>query len=344
MDDNRHSWNIIPAVLVAIEKDGCNGCGMRRPRSRHIIPKPLGSVGQDRMTTDTTTRPSFVHRYPIVSFYILALALGAGTVYLVVQGIIPAGVALASALSASIAGIIMTAVEDGRAGLKLILSRLLIWRVGIGYWLFATLFLVPAILLGSVVNPLFNGDPLSFNNMKSALEILPMFISFFIVAGLGQELGWTGFLTPRLQAHFGALTSCVMRAILVGIWHLPLLLYSRLQLPALADFPYSGWIAQKGLPVAIVTLILMFLLPWSIFCGWIFNNTRGGLLLVAVLHGSEVWVAYWMLSAGIDPGNLDNYWGYGAVMIVIAIIIVITTGSQNLSRKRKRIVHQPSPG
>jgi membrane protease YdiL (CAAX protease family) len=296
------------------------------------------------MTTDTTARPRFVHRYPIVSFYILALALGAGTVYLVVRGVLPTGLALAAAFSASIAGIIMTAVEDGRAGLKLMLSRLLIWRVGIGYWLFAILFLVPAILLGSVVNPLFNGDPISFSNMKLAFEILPMFISFFIVAGLGQELGWTGFLTPRLQARFGALTSCVIRAILSGIWHLPLFLYSRFQLPALADFPYSGWIAQKGFLVSIVTLILMFLLPWSIFYSWIFNNTRGSLLLVAILHGSEIWVAYWMLSTGINPNNLDNYWGYGAVMVLIAIIIVIMTGSQNLSRKRKRIVHQSSPG
>jgi len=51
-----------------------------------------------------------------------------------------------------------------------------------------------------------------------------------------------------------------------------------------------------------------------------------------------------MLSAGINPNNLDNYWGYGAVMVLIAIIIVIMTGSQNLSRKHNRIVHQPSPG
>jgi membrane protease YdiL (CAAX protease family) len=277
-------------------------------------------------------------------FYILAWVLGAGTVYLVVQGILPASLALASVLSASIAGIIMTAVEDGKAGLKLMLSRLMIWRAGIGYWLFAFLFLVPAILFGSLANPLFSGDPLSFSKMWPIMKILPMFISFFIVAGLGQELGWTGFLIPRLQARFSALTSCVIRAILGGLWHLPLLLYSRFQHPALADFPYSGWISQKGFLVTIVTLLLMFLLPWSIFYSWIFNNTKGSLLLVAVLHGSEVWAAYWMPSAGINPSNLNNYWGYGTVMVVIASIIVITTGSQNLSRKHRRIVHPSLPG
>jgi membrane protease YdiL (CAAX protease family) len=276
-------------------------------------------------------------RYSVAAFFILAMILGAGTVYLVVQGILPAGAALASALSASISGIMMTVVEDGRAGLKLMLSRLLIWRVGIGYWLFAFLFLVPAILLGSMVNPFFNGDPLSFNNMRPTFEILPMFISFFIVAGLGQELGWTGFLIPRLQARYGALTSCVIRAAFGAIWHLPLFLYSRFHPPALADFPYSGWIAQKGFRVAIGALLL-FQLTWSVFYTWIFNNTGGSLLLVAVLHGSEIWAGYWMLGSGIDPNNLDNYWGYGAAMVAVAIIIVIATGAKNLSRKRTRIV------
>lgn len=272
-------------------------------------------------------------------FFILAMVLGASTVYLVAQGILPARVALASVLSASIAGVIMTAVEDGREGLKLMLKQLMIWRVGIGYWLFALLFLVPAVLIGSLANPLFNGDPLSLDSMRPAFELLPMYVSFFIVAGLGQELGWTGFLTPRLQARFSALNSCVIRAFLVGLWHLPLLFYSRLQHPAFADFQYSEWIAQKGFLVALGTITLIFLLPWSIFFSWIFNNTRGSLLLVAVLHGSEIWVAYWMLSTGINPGNLDNYWGYGAVMVVIAAIIVLTNGSQNLSRKYERIVH-----
>ena len=120
------------------------------------------------------------------------------------------------------------------------------------------------------------------------------------------------------------MTSSVIRAIFGALWHLPLFLYARFQPTAFADFPYSGWIAQQGFLVAIVILTLMFLLPWSIIYGWMFNNTRGSLLLVAVLHGSEIWVAYWMLRTGIDPSNLDNYWGYGAVMVVIAIIIVIT--------------------
>jgi membrane protease YdiL (CAAX protease family) len=291
------------------------------------------------MPKERTERLSLVSRFPIASFFILALLLGAGTLSLVILGVIPANLALSSVLSASIAGIIMTAILDGGAGLKLLLGRVLIWRVGIGYWLFAILFLAPAFLLGSLLNPLFDGDPVSLSNIQLTSNIVPMFIVFFIVAGLGQELGWTGFLLPRLQARFGALASSVIRAGLVAIWHLPLLLYAGSHPNAFPDFPYGAWIVREGFLVAF-SVMLALSLVWSIFYTWIFNNTRGSLLLVAILHGSEIWLVYWMIGMGLNPDNLDNYWGYGVVMILTAGIIVGATGAQHLSRKHKRIGYQ----
>ena len=143
------------------------------------------------MKTGLTARTLFFPGFSIISFSILVVGLGAGTVYLVVRGVLPTSLALASAFSASIAGLIVTALEDGSAGLKLMLRRMLIWRVGIGYWLFALLCLVPTFLLGSLANPIFNGDSIRLTNVQPAFDILPLFIVFFILAGIGQELGWT---------------------------------------------------------------------------------------------------------------------------------------------------------
>ena len=157
------------------------------------------------MISKNASKLNLVKRYPIATFFILALALGTGTIFLVIQGLLPSNMVLLSVLSASIAGIIMTGVEDGKVGLKLMLSRLLIWRVGIGYWLFAFLFIIPVIVFGSMFNPLFSGDPISFSKIESVFSIVLLFITFFIVAGLGQELGWTGFLMLRLQARYSAL-------------------------------------------------------------------------------------------------------------------------------------------
>jgi membrane protease YdiL (CAAX protease family) len=242
------------------------------------------------METEKHHNSILIKRSPVLAIFILAWALGASIIILVAQGTLPPNLALASALSASIAGIVMTALEDRKAGLKLMLSRLMIWRVKYGYWLFAIFLIVPVIILGSLFNPLFNGEPISFREFKPAFSILPMYMVFFIVAGLGQELGWTGFLIPRLQARFNALVSSVMRAVLVAIWHLPLFIYSKFQPTAVIDLPYSGWIAQVGFFGAILITTMLFLIPWSIFSTWIFNNTKGSILLVAVLHGSEIWV------------------------------------------------------
>ena len=104
---------------------------------------------------------SSIHKYPIAAFYILVLILGTSIIFLVFQGVLPAELALSSQFSASIAGIIMTAILDGKAGLKLLIKRLFIWRVRIRYWLFAILFLVPVIFMGSLFNPFFNGSPVS---------------------------------------------------------------------------------------------------------------------------------------------------------------------------------------
>jgi len=282
---------------------------------------------------------TLIRKNAIASFYILALLLGSGVSYLVVQGALSSSLIMIAAFSASLSGIIITAIADGKEGLKKLFGGLLLWRVSIRWWLFALLFLGIATPLGFLLNPLFGGDRMDLSNMQPLYTIVPMLIMFFITAGLGEELGWTGFLTPRLQARYNALTTSIIRGVMWGLWHFPLFffVFDSLSMP---EFPYPFWVTQKGFLVAMGAFILINQIPWSIFYTWIFNNTKGSLLLVAVLHGAEVWVAYWGLSAMVDPNNYDNYWGYGVVMVVAATIIVVATGAKNLSRKHERVMHQ----
>lgn len=282
----------------------------------------------------------FINKYAIASFYILSLILGAGTVYLVVLQVLPAGLTMIAALSASLSAIIITAIAEGKDGLKKLFSRLLIWRTGIGYWAFALFILPPTILLGLFLNPIFGGESIDLSNMQPLYTIVPMLIMFFITAGLGEEIGWTGFLTPRLQARYNALVSSIIRGVMWGLWHFPLFIFTGLDHPSLESFPYGDWVTQKGFLIAMGAFILINQIPWSIFYTWMFNNSKGSILLPAVLHGTEVWFAYWIISTGINQGNFDNYWGYGLIMVLIAIIIVITSRAKNLSRKNERVVHQ----
>ncbi len=279
-----------------------------------------------------------IKRYPVTAFYILALLIGASITYLVVRRVLAAGLIILAASSASLSGIIVTAITDGKPGLAKLFGRLLIWRTGIQWWILVVFFLGPAILLGLYLNPLLGGESIDLSNTLPLYQVVPMFLIFILTAGLGEELGWRGFLLPRLQSRYSSLVASIAIGVLWGLWHFPLFIYSGLDHPSLADFPYSGWVSQYGFPGSMAAFILFNQIPWSILYTWVFNNTKGSLLLIVVFHGSEVWVAYWQLSAGVNPGDLNNYLGYGVVMIVTVLIVVLVNGAKNLSRKHEKVV------
>jgi membrane protease YdiL (CAAX protease family) len=273
-------------------------------------------------------------------FSILAFMLGCVVILLAALDVIPSEMAITSALSASVAGVIMIAIEDGRPGLKLLMRRLTIWRVGLWYWVLAVFLLAVIAILGLLLNPIFGGEAFSLNRLQPAFPFIPMFLVFFLLAGLGQELGWTGYLLPRLQVRYNAFVASLIRALIVLIWHFPLLIYSMIDPTAFPQFPYGGWIVEYGFAPALLAMFSLFILPWSILFTWMFNSTKGSILLVSVLHGSELWVGYWMMRAGFEQAALSSYWGYGALLVVAAGIITFAAGWKNLDRSGRKVIYQ----
>ncbi len=83
---------------------------------------------------------ALVKRHPALSLFFLSSILGVGPLALVAVGLVPIEFAQLGALSASIAGFILAAVEGGRRSLVELLRRALIWRVGIGWWSVSLLY------------------------------------------------------------------------------------------------------------------------------------------------------------------------------------------------------------
>ena len=96
--------------------------------------------------------PNFVKKHPAISQTVLAMIIGGGMVAPMVAGVVPSDsmFLLVAAYSASLAGVILTAIVSGKGGLREMFGRLLIWRVGIGWWVFA-LFAVASMYLGGMV-------------------------------------------------------------------------------------------------------------------------------------------------------------------------------------------------
>ena len=90
---------------------------------------------------------SLIRRYPLIAFFVLANALAWWIWILYAFDIIFLGPIFA--LGPFLAAIIVTAVTRGTAGLKALLSRMVRWRVGLG-WYAAALLLPVAVYLFAV--------------------------------------------------------------------------------------------------------------------------------------------------------------------------------------------------
>jgi hypothetical protein len=82
----------------------------------------------------------------------------------------------------------------------------------------------------------------------------------------------------------------------------------------------------------------LFQLAWSIQYTWVFNNTRGSVLLAAVIHGAvNAWNGY----IDVYRGHFSGILTYAAVSVVVSLIIVLLAGPTHLSRTKKRNVLEP---
>ena len=104
----------------------------------------------------------------------------------------------------SVAGILLTGLAYGRAGLREFLSRLLRWRVGARWY--AVALLTTPLLAASVLFALLLTSPVFLPGIFASddkASLLLSGIAVGLVAGIFEELGWTGFATPGLRLRYG---------------------------------------------------------------------------------------------------------------------------------------------
>jgi uncharacterized protein len=262
------------------------------------------------------TNESFIKRHPVLAYYVLVfviswsgiiIALGPGgflgtsqtpQTQLFVGGPI-------SLLGPSISGVLLTGLIYGRSGLRQLLSRLLKWRVGAGWYAFTLLtapVLITASLLTLSVTPAIATAP-------DKVGMLLAGIAFGFVPPFFEELGWTGFATPELRKRFGVLATGLIMGLLWGAWHFPL-------------FSASAR-ASTSMPPALFMAVLLFswLLPYRVLMVWVYDHTRS--LLLGILMHVPIVVAQFVLfpaastSAQITAQNLvftAMLWGTVAVV------------------------------
>ncbi len=222
------------------------------------------------------------------------------------------------------AALIVTASISGRAGVRALLRKLLIWRVGIQWYAIAIFGYTLVCFSTVILYNIFSGAPplpLLAQGFASSSG-LGLFINvtvLFLVTGLinGEELAWRGFALPRLQTRWNALTSSTILGLIWALWHLPLF--------------YTLGSSQADMSMIGSTIGTIGL---SVLFTWLYNNTRGSVLLAYLLHAA---INTWSRVFPIDHAPPLVGWFMTGVICLIAVIILFVFGPAHLSRKRSRV-------
>lgn len=279
------------------------------------------SLTQPSLVRQETKNPNLIARQPIISVLVLAFALTwAGLIpdALASQNLLPFQMpfvlTLLTGWAPGVAALVVTAIISGRAGMGQLLRRFLIARVGVQWYILALFGLAVMILLGVGLYVLLGGTA---DIPALHYPLVSIAIGFVLALGLGfvfntEEILWRGFILPRLQRRHTALVATLLIAIPEALFHLPYFFNKSAHF-----YQNVGLVTFTGFTIALTVLF-----------AWLFNNTRGSLLLVTLAHASQnAW-------AGLLSDNQAAPFALTVGLLAIAAVgVVVVFGAARLSRK-----------
>jgi membrane protease YdiL (CAAX protease family) len=238
--------------------------------------------------------------------------------------------AFGAILGPTLASFTVTAVTAGTSGVRQVLRRYALWRVGLRWYL---LLLLGVPLLQLAVSGVFVG----IAPLEAFIREWPLYFTTFLpnvlitalAVQLWEEGGWSGFAVPHLQQRFGAWRACLVLGPLWALWHLPV-------------FLVPGQIFQTKPDVLTVVVEMVVLMLGAIFLRigmtWVFNNTMGGILIAVLLHaaldasnGGSDYMTRLLTSSQLGAYGLATL----LFPLVAAVVLLIVT--------RGRLSYKPVP-
>jgi membrane protease YdiL (CAAX protease family) len=276
-------------------------------------------------------------RHPLASYFVLAFAVSWSSVFLVIGG--PAGVPgtkeetdrlfpfvylamLSGPISAGLLSILLT---QEKGGLRELWSRLVRRRVGARWY--AVACLAAPVLTTTVLLSLSLLSRDFVPGIFTTADKLPLLLFGLIVAlgaGVFEELGWTGFVTPRLRRRHGVLASGLFLGMTWGAWHLLVNLWA-------SGTPGGGISGAFMLPVLLSTLGLGMLPAYRVLMVWVYDRT-GSLLIGMLMHVSLTGSLIILRPAATGMGLVLYELTWAGTLWAVMAVAIVGTARRRLSR------------
>jgi CAAX protease family protein len=284
-------------------------------------------------TSNRTVKVSFIQRYPLLTFFLLAFGLS--WIFMITDALgshailpfrLPIPLLIVMGYMPTLAAVIVTWQIKGREGVRALFKKLLIARVGLGWYVFAIFGIaVMALITVMLYNTFGNGPvvPILSKNappFSGPLQMILTIVATYIIVGLvnGEELAWRGFALPRLQTKYNALISSLILGVIWALFHLPL--FFTVTGSSQAEMSFVSFL------ISTVSITVLYT--------WMYNNTRGSVLMAYLFHAAA---NTWTQVFSIDHTNHLINWILTGLLVLAAVIVVLVTGNVNLSKMRMRV-------
>ena len=209
-----------------------------------------------------------------------------------------------------ISAIIVTLIYRGKSGLNELFRKVITWKVSVRWYFWALLLPITPQWIGLFLWAQLTDTVLIFPTVTSFLSSWLQIALFSAAYYIVEELGWRGFMLPRILSMHTWTKASLLAGIIWSIWHYPLWIIS--------SWTTTGSFQHVAL---IVIASSIFATGLSVMLTWIFKNTRGSVLLAMLLHGSSQANLTKMHEAAGDSSLLGS--NFIIVMAVSVSIIVV---------------------
>ncbi|MFL5740413.1 MAG: CPBP family intramembrane glutamic endopeptidase [Flavisolibacter sp.] len=290
---------------------------------------------------------NLIIKYPVAIYYIITFLISWGGLILLIGG--PGRISsqptntpflplyLLMVAGPIISGVLLTGLYNGKKGYRDLISRLFKWRIPVKWYaialLIAPLTVFAALFALSLFSPVFMPGIFDYgkNPVASAFGLpegnkiaLVLFVFMLgLFNGFVEELGWTGFATPRLTLNQNIIEAGIYLGIIWGLWHL--------------ISNYLGSAAEAGsvsLLLYIPVMLFSFLPPFRILMIWVYRHT-GSLFIAVLMHASLN--MFWMLSMPVAITGKERVIWYALWAVVLWSMVAIISITSNRKHADKEI-------
>ena len=202
-----------------------------------------------------------------------------------------------------LAAALRTFSEGGMTGVKALFARLFDWgRIGQKRWLAVAVLLMPGLYTLTYV--MMSATGLKVPHVWSPSPMLLLIFLAFFTAAVGEEIGYTGYATDKLQQRWSALATALIIGMPWALWHLP----------SMIQLGQSPRLIALGLAVTVASRVIYL---------WIYNKNGQSLFVVTLFHAIAN-IGRTAFPGGRPAYELgDGVFSYGLIIALAALVAMV---------------------